>query len=68
MSAANTATALPASVGRSPRPRRSRSGTPNDRSSARTWTLTVGCVTPSARAAAVTEPSRATASKYRRWS
>ena len=57
----------PAAVGRTLRPARSVSSTPSSRSSAATAALTLGCVTYSSCAAAVTEPCLTTARKAVSW-
>ena len=64
-SAANGANAVPAAVGRMPRPSRSVTGVPSSRDRAATAAETEGCVTTSSSAAAVTEPPRMTARKLR---
>ena len=65
--AAYGAKAVPASVGRSPRPSRSSSFAPTSRSSAATAAETDGCVTNSSSAAAVTDPRRTTVRNAESW-
>ena len=66
-SVAYGANAVPAAVGRTPRPSRSSSGVPTSRESAVIAADTDGWVTTSSSAAPVTEPVRSTARKLRSW-
>ena len=61
ISAARCASSSPAGVSRMPRPARCVRGSPTSASSRERWWLIEGWAYPSSRAAAVTEPCRATA-------